>query len=288
MPKAERMGKVFIDWSQNATHKTTAAVYSMRAANNEPLVSMPVTWTELEDAVVEQDRFRLCFPPNDALKRLSRIGDLFAPVLTLTQGMPAGFHSVAEPGASAPKKKPQQRFHSTTNIPKRSGQGSRRFYVLEQQASGAVLHLDIGDSFRSWRIPLALGKAPKQVGAGKMPKQLTVPKQLIAEENRAPNFRRLCDSWAVEAEQGHLSPVQLEKQLAKGVLPGFLDLGNFELIEGSDAAGQLRFVLTGKLLFGEFVLCRLRPGRWKLVREEDWAGGRRSGVHQNTLCEVSS
>ena len=30
MPKARRKGKVFIDWSQNSEHKSTAAVYSLR------------------------------------------------------------------------------------------------------------------------------------------------------------------------------------------------------------------------------------------------------------------
>jgi bifunctional non-homologous end joining protein LigD len=38
MARAERAGKVFIDWSQNAEHKTTVSVYSIRAKQKEPFV----------------------------------------------------------------------------------------------------------------------------------------------------------------------------------------------------------------------------------------------------------
>jgi bifunctional non-homologous end joining protein LigD len=31
MPKQKRVGKVFIDWSQNADYKRTVGVYSLRA-----------------------------------------------------------------------------------------------------------------------------------------------------------------------------------------------------------------------------------------------------------------
>ena len=47
MAKAERPGKIFVDWSQNAFHKTTIAPYSLRA-RPEPTVSTPVTWDEVE------------------------------------------------------------------------------------------------------------------------------------------------------------------------------------------------------------------------------------------------
>src|SRR3546814_17579211 len=45
MKKSERPGKVFIDWSQNSRHKTTVAVYSLRA-RPRPTVSTPVPWDE--------------------------------------------------------------------------------------------------------------------------------------------------------------------------------------------------------------------------------------------------
>jgi len=81
MAKPARQGKVFIDWSQNAGHKTTVSVYSLRAKDERPYVSMPVTWKELERAVKKGDSQDLYFEPDRALERLERTGDLFADVL---------------------------------------------------------------------------------------------------------------------------------------------------------------------------------------------------------------
>jgi len=49
MQKSLRPGKVLVDWSQNDHHKTTVSVYSLRA-REQPTVSTPVTWPELEKA----------------------------------------------------------------------------------------------------------------------------------------------------------------------------------------------------------------------------------------------
>ena len=50
MRKSLRTGKVFVDWSQNAEHKTTVCVYSLRAMA-QPTVSTPLRWEEVEAAV---------------------------------------------------------------------------------------------------------------------------------------------------------------------------------------------------------------------------------------------
>ena len=63
MAKAMRADKVLIDWSQNTDHKTTVAVYSLRAKSHRPYVSMPVTWDELTRALDEKDASRLSFEP---------------------------------------------------------------------------------------------------------------------------------------------------------------------------------------------------------------------------------
>ena len=42
-----RKDKVLIDWSQNAEHKTTVSVYSL-PAKDQPTVSTPLTWQEVE------------------------------------------------------------------------------------------------------------------------------------------------------------------------------------------------------------------------------------------------
>lgn len=85
MAKAERPGKVFVDWSQNALHKTTIAPYSLRA-RPRPTVSAPVTWDEVSSCASGETG--LVFEAADVLERVERLGDLFAPVLTLEQELP--------------------------------------------------------------------------------------------------------------------------------------------------------------------------------------------------------
>jgi bifunctional non-homologous end joining protein LigD len=87
MKKAERKGKVFVDWSQNHRRKTTIAVYSLRA-RERPTVSTPVTWEEVERAIEKEDASSLVFEAGDVLKRIEQHGDLFAPVLKLNQKLP--------------------------------------------------------------------------------------------------------------------------------------------------------------------------------------------------------
>jgi bifunctional non-homologous end joining protein LigD len=87
MAKNLRKGKVFVDWSQNDEHKTTVAVYSLRA-RERPTVSMPVEWDEVKRAAKKEDRDSLTFEATDALKRVSDRGDLFAPVAELEQTLP--------------------------------------------------------------------------------------------------------------------------------------------------------------------------------------------------------
>jgi bifunctional non-homologous end joining protein LigD len=86
MAKVERPGKIFVDWSQNAHHKTTIAPYSLRA-RPEPTVSAPVSWDEVERCA-ERD-VELRFEAGDVLGRIDEVGDLFAPVLTVEQQLPA-------------------------------------------------------------------------------------------------------------------------------------------------------------------------------------------------------
>jgi len=87
MSKALRKGKVFVDWSQNDEHKTTICVYSLRA-REQPTVSTPVTWEEVETTSKKKDAQRLVFRCEETLKRVEKMGDLFAEVDTLKQKLP--------------------------------------------------------------------------------------------------------------------------------------------------------------------------------------------------------
>ena len=88
MRKDRRGGKVFVDWSQNDEHKTTVAAYSLRA-RERPTVSTPLRWEEVEAVAESGDPDELVFTSADVLGRVDEHGDLFAPVETLEQELPA-------------------------------------------------------------------------------------------------------------------------------------------------------------------------------------------------------
>jgi bifunctional non-homologous end joining protein LigD len=87
MAKKLRKGKVFVDWSQNDQHKTTVAVYSLRA-RERPTASTPLEWVEVEDATDAEDAEALSFEASDVVRRVEDRGDLFAPVLEVEQELP--------------------------------------------------------------------------------------------------------------------------------------------------------------------------------------------------------
>jgi bifunctional non-homologous end joining protein LigD len=88
MTKTLRKGRVLVDWSQNDEHKTTANVYSVRALE-QPGVSTPLAWEEVEDCQRAGDAGRLVFSPDQVLQRIGEYGDLFAPVLHERQELPS-------------------------------------------------------------------------------------------------------------------------------------------------------------------------------------------------------
>jgi bifunctional non-homologous end joining protein LigD len=87
MAKDLRPGKVLIDWSQNDEHKTTVCVYSLRA-RERPTISTPLEWEEVERAARARREPNLSAEPQELLERVQRHGDLFAPLLSLTQELP--------------------------------------------------------------------------------------------------------------------------------------------------------------------------------------------------------
>ncbi|MGH2942642.1 MAG: DNA ligase D, partial [Solirubrobacteraceae bacterium] len=88
MNKDARKGKVFIDHSQNDEHKTTVCVYSLRA-RERPTVSTPLTWDEVRDCLDAEDPQRLVFDARQVVERHAELGDLYAPVLSIVQEIPA-------------------------------------------------------------------------------------------------------------------------------------------------------------------------------------------------------
>lgn len=165
MTKALRPGKVLIDWSQNTEHKTTASVYSLRA-RSRPTVSMPVHWREVEEAVERKDAGPLIYTADEALARLEQEGDIFEPVLTLQQSLPA---SVPKTPASPTSAKTavgeetlaayrRKRDFSATPEPiagrDQAEEGS--LFVIQKHAARRLhydLRLEVEGVLKSWSVP---------------------------------------------------------------------------------------------------------------------------------------
>jgi bifunctional non-homologous end joining protein LigD len=79
-----RGGQARLDYTQNAINKTLVAPYSPRPAAGGP-VSAPISWPELDDPTLRPDGFTIRTLP----ERLAGVGDLFRPVLSDGQRLPA-------------------------------------------------------------------------------------------------------------------------------------------------------------------------------------------------------
>jgi bifunctional non-homologous end joining protein LigD len=221
MGKQFRARKVFIDWSQNADFKTTVAVYSLRAKSEQPFVSMPVTWEEVEEADVDA----LYFSPDDALRRLAKLGDLFAPVLHKKQTL-AGLEGVASAPARAPAadEEAAEVVVEGIRLPKRRSQSGRRLFVVVKMDGKDELWLDMHGKFRRWILQ------PDRFGT----------KNLIA----TPAQEFPID----DAYYRGVVPKEWRKRVS------IEDAGSYELIDGSYARKRFDFWFTGRVLTGAWTL----------------------------------
>jgi bifunctional non-homologous end joining protein LigD len=277
MSKTLRREKVFIDWSQNADHKTTVGVYSLRAKRPRPYVSVPVEWSELKAALRKEDRHLLDFPPDAVLERLKKVGDLFAPVVKLKQRLPEAFsgralprrRSRAEPdrrssaaavSRSLHEYEAKRRFDRTAEpaptTPRRSRQGSRRRFVVQKHAASHLhydFRLEMHDVLKSWAMPHGLPMTRGEVHS------------------------------AFETEDHPIEYLSFEGIIAEGEYGGgtvmIWDIGTYEVIEGNYWKGRLSVFLSGTKLKGEWLLERGEDERGKtkwLVTKMDAAKKRLS------------
>ena len=256
MAKELRKGKVFIDWSQNSETKTTVCVYSLRAKADVPYVSLPVTWDELAAAERANDARSLFFEPHEALKRLTKTGDLFADVEKLKQNLP---RDILEAGAVDPPPKSLEKYRAKRDFsktgepppatPGRSRQGSTRRFVVQKHAASHVhydFRLEMEGVLKSWAVPKGLPLVP--------------------------NVNRL----AMPTEDHPLDYLSFEGIIPKGQYGGgtvmVWDIGTYNLIEGNVHRGSLKFFLAGEKLNGEWVLTRGpeeggRP-KWYMIKAD--------------------
>jgi bifunctional non-homologous end joining protein LigD len=246
MAKIKRKKKVFIDWSQNSRHKSTVAVYSLRAKRQRPFVAMPVSWKELNQALKKGNASALFVEPEAALKQLKKSGDLFAPALSLKQKLPKPFLELhSDPavdngsgGAIALETYRKKRNFTKTpepppSIPRPSRQGSRRLFVIQKHAASHLhydFRLEMGGTLKSWAVPKG---PPYEAGE-----------------------RRL----AMATEDHPMEYANFEGTIPKGEYGGgtvmVWDTGTYELMDGDYWKGKLHLFLTGKKLSGEWVLVK--------------------------------
>jgi bifunctional non-homologous end joining protein LigD len=256
MAKEKRKGKVFIDWSQNSEHKSTVAVYSLRAKGDRPFVAMPVTWNELKKTVQKDDAASLLFEPEVALKRLKKTGDLFGSALKLKQKLPKPFLELESElteedrdNSKALETYRKKRDFSKTSepppsLPSSSRQGSRRLFVIQKHAASHLhydFRLEMGGTLKSWAVP----KGP--------------PYDL--------NERRL----AMATEDHPMDYARFEGVIPKGEYGGgtvmVWDIGTYELIDGNYWKGKLHISVRGKKLKGEWVFVK---GREENGKDNTW------------------
>ena len=258
MPKRLRAKKVFIDWSQNAEFKTTVSVYSLRAKTHRPYVSVPVTWTELSDALKKNDPVELFFTPREALDRVETEGDLFKPVLKRVQKFPSEVRDFFEhharkgrstDGALQPYMA-KRNFRKTSEPkpgPQRSKQGGRRRFVIQKHAASHLhydFRLEMHEVLKSWAVP------------------------------KGPPYKEGEKRLAMPTEDHPLEYLEFEGIIAKGEYGGgtvmVWDIGTYDLIEGNYYKGFLRFFLDGAKLKGEWTLQRFLEGKNERDSRDKW------------------
>ena len=259
MSKALRKKKVMIDWSQNSQSKTTVCVYSMRAKRDEPFVSMPLTWREISRAQTSKDRDALYFTPAEAVRRLKKTGDVFAPVLTLKQKLPEAFAQLGTRRTSPPRSTtssrttaaPLERYAAkrdftrtaepAAKVPARKGGGEDALRFVIQKHAASHLHydfrLEMDGTLKSWAVP----KGP--------PYELGVKRA------------------AFEVEDHPIDYMNFEGTIPKGQYGGgtvmVWDTGTYELLGGSHEKGDLKLMLHGKKLKGEWHIFRIKSDQAK-------------------------
>jgi bifunctional non-homologous end joining protein LigD len=274
MAKNLRHGKVFVDWSQNADHKTTVGVYSLRAKNDHPFVSMPVQWPELKKAKIDA----LYFEAPAALKRLKKLGDLFAPVLKLKQKLPEQF---AEREVSGPGNARVSSRRRGSASPKVSGTKSGARGRTPQHAGARALPgpkaLAEYEAKRHFDRTSEPGPSTPRRSRQGSRRRFVIQKH--AASHLHYDFRLemhdVLKSWAVpknlslkegetrtafETEDHPIDYLEFEGVIPEGEYGGgtvmVWDIGTYEVLEGNYWKGMLTVFLSGKKLKGEWTLKR--------------------------------
>ncbi len=157
MKKAERPGKVLIDWSQNSASKTTIAPYSMRG-RLRPTVAVPRTWDELDEPELRQLMF------DEVLERASTVGDPMAALGFRSGGReadegPLAAYIAKRTPERTPEPVPANPLGATTDP------GERPRFVIQEHHATALhwdLRLEHDGVFVSWAVPRGVPPTTKK------------------------------------------------------------------------------------------------------------------------------
>jgi bifunctional non-homologous end joining protein LigD len=255
MKKKLRKGKVLVDWSQNSETKTTVCVYSLRA-KERPFVSMPLEWSEVEKCVREKGASLAFFEVEEALRRLEKKGDLFAPVLKLKQSLKK---ALAALGTEEKPKKPRLKGRGDGSISAYNAKrdftqtaepagkrvakrGKDPLFVIQKHAASHLhydFRLELDGVLKSWAVP----KGP--------PTDLKTKRLAMRVEDHPFDYARF---------EGRIP----EGNYGAGTVMVW-DIGTWENLgpephEGLKS-GKLRFRLNGKKLKGEWALVKMHGPR---------------------------
>jgi bifunctional non-homologous end joining protein LigD len=282
MAKAARTGKVFVDYSQNARHKSTASVYSLRAKENGPFVSMPIDWKALEKAYEAKDVNRFFIRPDAAIEQVENTRDLFAPLLKLEQKLPANIENAFK----GLKMKP--RVQTTRN------NGSQTSTTRNNGASETPAKLRKYNAKRDFSITAEPSGASNKTARTKKEKALLFVIQKHAASHLHYDFRLEMEgvlrSWAVPKgppyEKGerrlamHVEDHPMDYARFEGIIPKgqygggtvmVWDIGTYTVRDGNPVAayhkGSLHLEMKGKKLKGEWILVR---GRSEEGEKQPW------------------
>jgi bifunctional non-homologous end joining protein LigD len=230
--KSVRAGRILIDWGQNAQQKSNVAVYSLRAVSDAPLVSVPMGWAEIDQAIRTTDLESLMFSPEAAINRTAQLGNLFAPVLTLRQELPPQllreWKIISAPSNVISLSRASR--NSTETLERSSGQGGRKGFIVYSPAKDELqIALEVGDEFRCWRFV----DAPQSGNEIKVSlSESSCELIFLARSRRFP-------VW---------------------------DKGTYELIEGGFHTGEMVLYFSGEKLTSEWRLTR-EKAEWTFQQE---------------------
>jgi bifunctional non-homologous end joining protein LigD len=228
-------------------------VYSLRAKKERPYVSMPLQWEEVERGLEKDDPLVFQFDPEEAIKRCEELGDLFDPVLTLKQKLPAKLVQAlldVQPAEKKPSRsgsrdlslaayKAKRDFTRTQEPPPRSApdpkQDQQRLFVIQKHAASRLhydFRLEMGGALKSWAVP------------------------------KGPPYERNEKRLAMQVEDHPLEYARFEGTIPPGNYGAgtvmVWDIGQYEVMDGNLHAGKLHMRLNGKKLKGEWILVQAR------------------------------